>query len=513
MRPNVSKFKVYEESVKQQKYWANYTDENVLLVTHSHAKPWVDLTDPVIQYVSTASPSLVGKRTPLQDFLKGSSRVREIDSDYVKWKLKGTGEVQAVQLENLHPGVACPGIQGSEFQIHLDVEWFVDGDVLAPDVAKECQVVCQGEPIADGIGFTYNVVVVDRDPNAYFPPELLDTGLNWIKIDSVYGEGSERYGSTVFGGMSYIEFEVELTDYGKTVEVTNKAHDLNLRVQACDDKGYPMSDYPDQVISYIEAEFLAQINWEKELRLFYGRSSGRSIEDTSIGYHRRIGPGLLEFLEDGNVFAYPIEGGSVDMFVDFLQEIWFDRVAYGERNIVMYTGQGGLTLWNQWITEKFAESSIQTDFNTFVKGGQSYDSKNYSGLKFAASYFTEYNIFPFGSIKVAHWPILDSTWLNGSVLHPRTGLPLTSYEFIILDYGLGQGGGNNIELLHRRDSEAFTYVCGTWSPVGPINQRTGRGGFTASGPQRRYQLFYTCTYGLRVKDITLTAYFRPAVQY
>lgn len=515
MRPNASKFKIYEESAKQAKYWANYADENVLLVTHQHGKPWADLTAPVMKHVASAAPSLVSKRTPLQDWLQGSNRVTTIDSDYVRWKLKGTGEVQAEQIENMVPGAnTTPGIQGTEFPIKLDVEWFVPGDVLCPDVAKEVQVVVQQKnPEADGTGFIYYVQLVDRNLNNFFPVELLEPGLKWIKIDSVYGEGSEGYGSTVFAGMSYIEFESDLTDYGKTVEVTNKAHDLNLRVQTCDDNGNTIDGYPDQIISYIEAEFLAQAKWEKELRLFYGRSAGKNIIDNTIGYHRRIGPGLIEFLEDGNRIPYPIDGGSLEMFENWLQAIWFDRVAPGQRNIVMYTGQAGLQLWNKWVTERYANSSIPSDFNTFVGNGKSYDSKNSRGLKFPNAYFTETTLFPFGSVRVEHWPILDSTWLNGSLVHPLTGLPLSSYEFIVLDYGLGSGAGSNIELLKRRDAEAYTYVCGTWSPLGAINGKTGRGGFVSTGPQRRYQLFHTDTYGLRIEDVTLTAHFYPTVQF
>lgn len=512
MKPYASKFLIYKEPVGG-KQWANYTDENVLLLTHQ-VRPYEDLTDPVIDYVSTALPSLAGKRTPLQDLLMGSGRVRTVTTDTVRWKLRGTGEISAESIENLHPGVECPGIQGSEFQIKLNVEWYVPGDVLMPDLAKECQVVVQhSEPIPDGVGFIYNVQIVDRDPNSFFPPELLEPGLKWLKLDSVYSEASRGYGSFMTSGDSYIEFESSLTDYGKTMEVTNKAHTLNLKLVPCDAKDKPMKNYPTQLISYLEAEFIAQAKWEKELRLFYGRSAGNQIVDSTVGYHRRIGPGLLEFLEDGNVISYPLEGGSIEMFVDYLNAIWFDRVPFSERNVVVYTGQGGLTLWESWIAEKYATSPVAPKYDDFVGSAKSFDSKNYKGLKFKTAYFTEYNIFPAGSITVAHWPILDSTWLNGSLTHPRTGLPITSYHFIVLDYGLGNGGGNNIELIKRKDSEVYTYHCGVWSPVGALNNRNGKSGFTSAGPHRSYQLYHADTYGLRVKDITLTAWFKPCVQY
>ena len=231
------------------------------------------------------------KKTPLQDWLKGSNRVRTIDSDYVRWRLKGTNNIRALSIENLHPGIQCPGLQGTEFNIKLDVEWFVEGDILAPDVAKECQVVVQGLPVADGTGFIYPAVVVDADPNSFFPPELLESNLRWIKIGAAYSEASRGYGSTQFKNpMTYIEFQSHLTDWGKQLEVTNKAHQLNLRMEAYDKKGYAMKEYPKQIISYLEAQFMAECKYEKELMLYYGRSSGQNVMDNTVGYHRRIGP-------------------------------------------------------------------------------------------------------------------------------------------------------------------------------------------------------------------------------
>lgn len=511
-RQNISEFKIFEESTKKDKYWANLADENVLLATHPHAMPWVDLTGPVIDYVSSATPSLVGKRTALTDFLQGEGKTVVVDSDWVRWKLRGTGEVQAVQLENLYPGVAYPGAGGQEFQIKLDVEWFVDGDILAPDVAKDCQVLVQGLPIADGIGFIYNVVVVDRDVTAGFDGELLEADLKWIKIGAAYGEASRGYGSTHFGGMSYIEFQTELTDWGKSVEVTNKAHELNLRMRAYDAAGNGMQgEYPDQVISYIEAEFVVQYKWEKELMLYYGRSANKQIIDTTSGHYRRIGPGLLEFMEDGNIVPYHVNNFSIDMFEQELQSVWFDRVPPERRNVVVFTGQGGLTLWRDAITEKFAVSGVRADFDKFVTPGKSFD-KAYSGYNFPSGHFTGYNSFPFGTMRIEHWPVLDNTYLNGSVTHPDTGLPLSSYEFIILDVGLGMGGGSNIQLLKRANAEVWTYECGTWSPRGPIKQGQSAQ-FPCTGPQRSYQLYAADTFGIRMKDITLSAYFVPSVEY
>ena len=523
MRPNASKFRVYRESSSPQKYWANYTDENVLLVTNEKIKSITDLTGPMLDWLASAAPSIAPKRTPIQDWMSNSNRVRMVDTDKVKWRLRGTGEIKAMQRENVMAGVSHPGINNTEFQIKLDHEWYVGGDILAPEVDKTCSVIIQGLPEADGTGFIYTVQLSDYDPTSFFPPELLAAGLKWCKIGATYSEASRGYGSTYFGGMSWIEFQSDLSDYGKQLEVTNKAHQLNLRLQATvDGKDVDsffvhteMGGYEEfkgaQIINYLELQFIAQAKWEKELQLYYGRSAGRSVIDPTVGYHRRQGAGLLEFLEDGNIIEYPVDGFTLKMFTEFLQAVWFDRVQPAQRSVTVGTGQAGLQLINEAINAEFAGSSIEADFNTFVgKGGATYGD-GYQGLVYKTAYFTEIQLFPFGRIRFEHWPILDSRYLNGAVLHPETGIPMSSYEMIVMDYGLGNGAeGSNVEILKRRDSEVFTYECGTWSPAGPINGRTGYKGFTSTGPQRSYILYHTDSLGIRVKDVSLTAWFRPS---
>ena len=507
MRQYVSKFKVHEQETKHLN-WANYTSENVLLRTYNKVQNITDLTDPVLQYLSTNMPSLVSRKTPLQDWLGGNGRTRYIDTDDFKWRLKGTGDIKARQMENLFPGVVAPGIQNTEFAIKLDVEWFVDGDRLATDIRKDIMVIVKGLPVADGTGFIYTVQLIDRDGRSYFPPELLEPGLNWIKIDAAYGEASRGYGSTYFNPFSsWLEFAASLTDYGKSVEVSNKAHELNLRMFSCDDKGQETKEYPDQIVSFIEAEFIMQAKWEKELGLFYGRSAGKQIIDPSSGQYRRMGPGLQEFLEDGHVIPYPMNGGGIDMFVEYLQTVWFDRVSPADRKVKIYTGQGGITLWNKWLTEKYAISPVMAKYDDFVGKGTSFGPNSGPSLSLKNPYFNEYQIFPFGMVSVEHWPILDSTYLNGGTVHPETGLPVSSYDFIIMDVGTGNSLGSNVEMIKRKNQEVYTYICGTWSPVGAIDGRTGKSGFVATHPVRSYQLFHTDSYGVRVKDVSMCALF------
>lgn len=507
-----TKFEVYRDQTKNMR-WANYANENILLHTHQkHGKKITDLTDLVIKTASQYAPSLSGKSTSLWDGLIKKGSVRTVESDEVEWSLRGSGRVEILALENVMPGVKFPGHNNTEFQIKLETSEFVEGDIIAPEVAKEIPVVVQYLPVGDGIGSIYTVQLSDSDPAAYFPPELLEAGLKWCKLGSAYGEGSRDFGSTSFtSGASFIKFRSNLTDWGKSVEVTNKADQLRLELKAVSDKGVAIEGFPSQIISWIEAEFLAQAKYEKELMCWYGRSAGKSVMDTSSGYHRRIGPGVMEFMEDANLITYTLGNFNIDTLIDWLQEVQFDRISPENSNIIVQTGAMGMKQAHRSIRDLYNKLNITVPFDKFVKSADGYPGSNSGGFGLKEPAFLEIELFPYGSIRFQHLPMLDNRELNGSIVHPETGLPLSSYYYFIMDYGFGEAG--NVELLKQADSEIYTYICGTWSPAGPINGRTNRAGFVATHPGRSYELKAADTFGVRIKDVNMCAMMLPAVQY
>ena len=507
MRPIVSKFKVHEE-YGHSKFWANVASENVLLANVPGLDRRTDLTPKIMELISTSLPSLTAKQTPLQNFLKSSGRTRTIQTDTVTWKLRTAGKILPIATEKLENSLV-PGLQRSRFPIKLNTDQFLEGDILAPFIAKDLQVRVMEDGVTEGNSTVYFVQYTSSNPDSFFPPEFLEPNLQWMKMGSAYGESSSGYGSWSFNGTGWIEFESDLSDVGKKARVSNKANEMNLmlRFSPFDKNNAKVDDYPDKIISKIEAEFIKDNAWEKEMTLLYGRSAGKGIIDGTSGEYVRRGAGIEEFMEDGNIFGFPLFGGSVEMFEDYFQSLDFDVTPYNQRNRVLYTGQGGMTMWNRWLSKRFAESSVPNKYDDHVYSAKSIgDTK---GLGLNQTFFVETKLFPFGSLRVEHWPILDNKEINGGILHPETGLPMASYEFYYMDHG-GSGDQANIELLEKENSTVYTHVCGVWSPAGPINTKAASGaGFKSAHLGRYYDLLYADTYGVVIKDITKMAKFVP----
>jgi len=506
MRPNVSKFKIWEEEVNQKDYFENTIDSRSVFEVYPHLQGFEYIKESGVRYAAHAFPN-IGKRSgTLMRHFEKYGRTQNVSSDRIRWILYTDGEYYATGIENPQPELTTPGIHRSTFYIKLDVDWFRPGDTLVADWGKEVPVVITTDPLPDGYGYLYEVKLSTTDNNAFFPPELLEPGLRWIKTGSFIGEAQVNRGSIQFtDAMPYIEFEVPMSQMGWEMTITDKAHRLskNLRFSPVMEQGARTKD--SYMLNSYEAKFIAQTEFEKDYHMTYGRSSDRNILDGITQRHLEIGPGITEFFEEGNVFDYPLYNGSYEQFTNWLQTIWHDRVDPSNRNIQIWTGSGGLRLWQKWGDQVFNSSRTLKTPEYFLGETEAYASGR-KGLELNKAQWRTIYTEPFGSITVNYLPILDNTVVNP--VKDRFGLPLSSYEFLIMDYGLGQGPDSNIMFLKQENSEVYTYLCGTYTPAGPLNQSI-QGRFNINRKEKAYTLVHDLTVGTLIKDVNLMAWFRP----
>lgn len=499
----------YEDNVGYD-YYANVYDENILLSNVPHIKGYEDITDMPVEYLASTMPSIAKQKTIFTKFLEGSGRVRMVDAEDVLWRLKGTGNSRIKSLGNINE-VECPGLGDTLFWFYTDDDLHVEGDVLAPLAAMGINIVLQSNAKPYGEGYKHEAQLAEGSDCDYVDPELFDDGQEWIKIDSIYGEASYGHGSHYHNGSSFVEFMATLTTYRKQLEVTDKANAINLRMRFCDASGNKMDDMPDRIITKAEAVFIADIKWEKELRKLVGASVGRSMIDPSSSYHRRAGAGIFPMMRHAINIPYNTEGPNViDMMESEFQAVWLDRVDMQNRDIVVATGTAGLIKAQNDLEKKRRELGIVLQGSDYTRRGGTQINPRVASQEFPTQRPLKYNFAPWGSVTFEHWPILDSHYITGTIKHPITGLPASSYMYFVVDYGVGRGMGSNIELLKKRNSEYYTYICGTHSPRGPINTITDRSSFVATHKGAFYTLVYGSVDGIRVKDLTRLMLFRPS---
>ena len=509
--PFPSKYIVNQVDAGDDKYWSTVTDYNQLLLAGgAHVKDYTDLSALAREVTySKFGVTLSDMSSPFTNYLTGVG-VQEVDKNFVRWRIYGDPDKRALSYSNPNSG-DCVGVDGMTFELHLDVDYFQKLDVLSPHVNKRCQVVVQSDCIPFEGGYKYEVKLLDSDKTAFIDSEYLEAGEYWIKMGSLSSwEEAGSFGSLQFGhGFSYIEFEIPMTTMGWEFEVTGEAHRQfgSLEVMRADKNDKPLEG-GTKITNFLEGKAMAQIAFEKQMFLLYG-SMSNNLMDPVTSKPVTTSPGLMEFMEEGNIIPYSPNGNSIDFMMDQIDAFWYDRVPINQRKLMLFTGQGGMKLFSKWVREKFnnTAATFSTDFVLQRRQGFDQDSGR-NGFAFSPPQFTEYQLDGFGTVMVSLLPVLDDTRLNG-VKFPGTNYTVNSYEFIAFNIGLGEP---NIRMLRRRDNEISTYIPGLWSPFGATGQNNPV--FKTPGYTREsYKWIHKETFGLMVTDVTCLLHFKPNISY
>lgn len=525
--PQNSKFahfvKPYDENVI-----AKLVDGNAMLTTSTKIDPVEDLTPRIADMLSSTKSQFNYTFASIGAFLRGSGRVEElaVDAREVKWRLMGKGHFHARILENLNENIEFVGVGGAPFELKFDVNWWKAGDVISPLLGKErINVRIIDGDIQDGTGYIYRCRLEDMDETTYLDQAFLSANQKWIKLFASAGEATSERGSFYGAGPAptWVELRNKLTHLTKTVKVTDEAVKTS-NIIISQEKKYlrksrngdyrPNPDKPFTVMDGITQEFVMQTNYEKDLANLYGRHAGNRSIDRSSGYKVDQGAGLFEFLRTGNTMEIPVTSYAIDMVIDAIKNRWNNVVGYADRDVVIHTGEGGLQLAQEYFQRELLNTGSVVTYKDITTGEATTYGKGYEARKLKTSYITELQMFPWGTIKFMHQPMFDDETLNGG--GPKyKGKPYSSYQMIVLDYGIGSGPQSNVQLLKRKGMQNYSYLCGMWSPAGPINNMRSIEGVNwknAAHSGNYFELHYDDWTGIIMKDASRSIYAVPALK-
>ena len=513
LKPFPSEFIINKEDAGADKYFSkDFKYRDLLLAYDQYIKDYTDLTQVAKNFYSAYSTTLSDNLNPFYEQIVGSGGVKDVDENFVRWRIYSKPDRRAISMGNPNIVADCYGASGYSFKIRLDVDWFGPNDLLAPVRNKRCIVKIENEPHNVGGAYEYEVTMLTNPDNAeVFPVEYFKENDYWIKMGSIGSDrGSNTWGSLQFGfDFAYIEFEVPMTTMQWKFSVEEDAHrkwgNIEMARAETGDDGMRPIPGTGKFTNFLELEGMKQIQWEKELFLTYGEMTNY-LTDRTNGTRITTGPGFFQYMEEGNELQYSPTANGIDQIIAEIEAIWFDRIPIGQRKLLLYTGQGGLKLFHQWVEQKFHDTAVVIPHDFIL--GSADATGDRKGLAGGTPYqFTKYLIPVFGEITVAHWSILDNTRVNG-VNYPGTHYPVSSFEFIAMDIGFGEP---NIQLLTRKSKELTTYIPGRWSPFGYTGQDNPVFKSAEDSTFWGYHWIHRQSFGLVVMDPSRTMRFRPNV--
>lgn len=463
---------------KEMKWHANMTEQNHLGMNLS-IKP-ARFSKVVNKLFSSQN---YYSDNPLTSMLFGNKKSEVmIEGTSWEWELKGANSRPLVVIENVMIGNSTPGKFKSNFQIKLDEDWFLQGDVICPGTSNKKYQSRVIEKKKHGNGYIYTLRIMSDNPQDFLPVKFLQPGTQWAKLYAMYGEGTRGGGSTTFSFP--IAFSNSLSRFRKMYQVTDYADTTVLAVGIPDTKG----KIQKQWMRYAEVEYWQQWYRELERGVWYTRKAETVLDEN--GRPVRSGAGIQEQLEDSHIHYY--NHLTVKMIEEYLMDIFYSRTKPGQgRQIKGYTGEYGMLQFHRAIQDWAQQKGFIQNIEEFTNKTSSVLNKN---SKEAGYQYVKYHFANGSTLELVHNPLYDDREINFEI-DEVTGYPKESQRITFLDFS-GNGNDSNIKLVTKKDSESLTYVVGSHGPTGPT-----KGGYSAhSGAY--YEMHTDKTCGVHIEDVT-----------
>jgi hypothetical protein len=478
--------------VQETPYMSNWmTDTNHLRAYLGNVEP-----QKVDNLMNTLFMNRRDYSTPLLAALEKPATTMLLDGVSDNWTWDADKQfTPAKVVENLESGNNTPGINKEPFRIKLDRNWFTDGDVLTADAfsGRNVRVIDNGVTQSTD-GWIYTVQLVTEDATEYFPAAYLAEGQEFKKLYSIYGELNDKGSKVIHAGkmkmMNGLGGEIR-TDLG----ISDWADALTIQVSSVtfDRSGKPVRVNDSRWFKRDELAAWEQHRRMKENYLFFG-TAGTNLSGAS-GYDVRSSMGMWQMLHLGNVNYY--SQLSTRVLQESIGDMFYQRVPAELRNVELYTGEAGFTLFHEAVTRNLNGLGGLIPLEKFIDG---------RGMDMTFGYqFKAYRMLNGGTITLKHLKTLDDYDTKAERGNGKFGR--MSATFLGLD--MSPDGTENCKIVKRntRQEDYWGYIPGTASPFGPV-----KGGMSAT-KKAGYDMWINSRVGFHMQDVTKSFILKPTFEF
>ena len=377
-------------------------------------------------------------RFPLTFLTEGRGSAGVVDVDTVQWTWKTMGRlkfddfVTYFNTANLKPGVG-----GSDFEVHFSTHWFIEQYTLtAPD--GHTQVRIQRDLGESAHGYGYILRLMSPNPDAFVDPEMLAVGKYWSMgaplVSESYSKGNRsntmgpgqmtsqlefhRYSKEIAGNLANVvtEYEFEGGDGGKNkLWINEEMRQFNVTMRIANEERLWM------------AEYNRNTNGEVALK---DMDNGKPIPTTA---------GMLEICRESNYDTYG-EYLTLNKIKRTVGDVLDRDTDDGTMNIVLMGGKGFIEDFDEAMRMDATENGFVTPLGDKMIDGSD------AGLTYG-KYFRRYKTVDGHTITVKHCSFFDKSTIaetakKNGMIHPRSGLPITSHQACFIDFSSYNGHQN-----------------------------------------------------------------------
>lgn len=377
-------------------------------------------------------------RFPLTFLTEGRGSAGVVDVDTVQWTWRTMGRLKFNDFVTyFNTAVTKPGLGGSDFEVHFSTHRLIEQYTLtAPD--GHTQVRIQRDLGESTHGYGYILRLMNPNPEAFVDLELLQVGKYWSIgapiVSESYSKGNRsntmgpgrmtsqlefhRYSKEIAGNLAHVVTEYEFNGgkgSGGKLWINEEMRQFNVTMRVANEERLWM------------AEYNRNPNGEIALK---DMDNGKPLPSTA---------GMLEICRESNYDTYG-EYLTLNKIKRTVGDVLDRDTDDGTMNIVLMGGKGFIEDFDEAMRMDAVENGFVTPLGDKMIDGSD------AGLTYG-KYFRRYKTVDGHVITVKHCAFFDkgtiaeTAKMNG-LIHPRSGLPITSHQACFIDFSNYNGHQN-----------------------------------------------------------------------
>jgi len=378
---------------------------------------------------------------------QGKSGVKEVKTVQWTWstmgRMKFTDMVTYFNTANVEPGRG-----GVEIEVHFASHWFIEQyGLTAPD--GKTQVRIQKDLGESAYGYGYLLKLTNPNPDAFIDPEMLSKGKYWSMgaptVSESYSKGNrsntmgpgkmtsqlefQRYSKEIAGNLANVITEYEFKNKegaSSKLWINEEMRQFHLNMRVMNEERLWM------------AEYNRLPNGEVTLK---DRDNGKPIPHTS---------GMLEIARESNYDTYG-EFLTLNKIKRTIGDVIDKDTDSGKMEIVLTGGKGFLEDFDEAMKLDAKDNGFLTPL------GEKEIQGSGDNLEYGA-YFRAYKTVDGHRVIAKHASFFDKGTIaeaakQNGMIHPRSGLPITSHQAVAMDFS-NYGGNRNIRMV-RQEGQVY----------------------------------------------------------
>lgn len=409
-------------------------------------------------------------RFPLTFMTEGQGSVGVVNTPTVTWTWKTMGRLKMDDyVLYFNTANQTPGKAGQLVEVEFATHWLIEQwGLVAPDGHTTVRIMSDLGVGSHG-GYKYLLQINDANPNAYIDPSNLAVGKYWSMTAPTVSESYSRGNRSNSMGPGKMTSQLGFHRFSK--EIAGNISNTIVEYQFKTKQGTTNKWINEEMRQF---DVMNRIVLEEHLWYSkYNRNENGEIIMNDLFNNKPIlmTAGMMEICRESNYDTYG-ELLTLNKLERTIGDVFNKDTDNGTMDVIIYCGKGAIQDFDHAVKNDAQSNGFVTPLGDKMIGEE-------GGILTYGKYFRKYKTPDGHIVTLKALPMLDngsraeSAKKNG-LIHPRTGLPITSHTMLCVDSST-YNGVPNVRMTRQTGQEykigilkGLTDIPASWGVV-PTN--------------------------------------------